>query len=101
MHSLHNCKQQPCLADSCVIHSLLHTHTGTNSHMGQAEAERWILLKNLLQLGGRVVKWVGGWAGRELQIGREGVWVCMEEHAHDLCSLASILDPSKLLVASL
>lgn len=56
VHNLHNCKQQPCLANSCVIHSLFHTNARTNRNMGQAKAERWISLKNFLQLGG-VVRW--------------------------------------------
>lgn len=72
VHNMHNCKQQPCLGDSCVIYSLAHTHTWTNRNMGQAEAERWISLKNSTTWVGWVVRWVGGWTGREVQIGREG-----------------------------
>lgn len=56
--------------------------------MGQAEAERWISLKNSLQLGGRKEGWSGGWededAGR-YKLGGRGVWVHVKEHARDLC----------------
>lgn len=87
VHNLHNCKQQPCLADACVIQSLFHTHAGTNRNMGQAEAERWISLKSSLQLGGGgggggAGWWSGGW--EDEQGGRSG-WVCTKECARDLC----------------
>ena len=86
VHNMQNCKQQSCLAASCVIHSLFHTRARTSRNMGQAKAERWISLKNSLQLG----VW-GGQVGRRMnrqgryKLGGRGVWVYMKEHACDLC----------------